>query len=325
MIMAANYEIKKLIKKGWTKIPNSIRHDKNLTSDAKVVLEELLSVSGDYHISEAGISSSIHISLERVKKAVKLLKDTGYLDVLKQTNNSRFTGYVWKISDTPGALRKGDFRKTENPTLENPTLENPSDGISDGRNSQRSKTRQTENPSTYKYTERYQGQNNEEMNYQGQKGGQLLHHQPDVEDEAETLPKNSGNSSWESSSEAKASPLPNKTPIPSTQKSGVMSQQEFEFQQFLKKYPKKPTGTDMAATKQAFFEATAIDGSYAEIMAGLDAWCGSVDWTKEGGRYITKPLYFLTTRKWEELPRSVNSKADQELLDFVFGGKYAAN
>jgi hypothetical protein len=163
------------------------------------------------------------------------------------------------------------------------------------------------------------------MNYQGQKGGQLLHHQPDVEDEAETLPKNSGNSSWESSSEAKASPLPNKTPIPSTQKSGVMSQQEFEFQQFLKKYPKKPTGTDMAATKQAFFEATAIDGSYAEIMAGLDAWCESVDWTKENGRYITKPLHFLITRKWEEIPRSVNPKADQELLDFVFGGKYAAN
>lgn len=309
--MAANYEMNKTTKRGWTKQPNAILKDKDLTSDAKVIIYALLSISGDYHISESGIASAVNLSLDRVKKAIKLLKSAGYIEVTRVMNNHRLNGYMWKISDANGTYHKCDFRE-----LENPTTENPTDEISSDRETQRPKTRLMENLPAYKYTERYQETNNQEMNYQGQNENQLPH-QPDAVVEEVSLPQYSGNSSWESSSEANASPLSSKTPAPSTQKSGVVSQQEFEFQQFLKKYPKKPTGTDMAATKQAFFEATAIDGSYTEIMAGLDAWCESVDWTKEGGRYITKPLHFLTTRKWEEVPRTIKTEIDPGLWRFI--------
>lgn len=311
--MRKNYHHIKQVKKGWTKLPNAIRHDEALTSDAKVIIEELLSVSGNFHISEAGIANSVHLSLERVKKAVKLLKATGYIEVSKVMNNSRLDGYNWTIADANGALRKGGFRETENPTTENPATENPTDGISGGRKIRRSETRQTENPSIYQTTEGFQLTNNQQTNNQLTEGDEQPHHQPDVEEEVFSPVPNKGFSLQESSSEANASPLSGKN----SNQPEVLDQREYQFQQFLKKYPKKPTGTDMAATRQAFFEATALDGSFAEIMAALDEWCRSVDWTKEGGRYITKPLNFLTTRKWEELPRTINTEIDPELLKFM--------
>ena len=88
-------------------------------------------------------------------------------------------------------------------------------------------------------------------------------------------------------------------------------------QQFLKKYPKKPTGMDAAATKQAFFDIPDLEDIFAEIMAGLDDWCNSVDWNKEGGRYITKPLNFITTRKWEEIPHTIKTEIDPGLARFM--------
>lgn len=307
--MATNYEMNKTTKRGWTKQPNAILNDKDLTSDAKVIIYALLSISGDYHISESGIASTVNISLDRVKKAIKLLKSTGYIEVTRVMNNHRLNGYMWKISDANGTYRKCDFREMENPATENPT-----DEISSDRETQRPKTRLTENLPTYKYTERYQETNNQEMNYQGQNENQLPHHQPDAVEEDVSPTPCSGNYSGESGSEAKASPLPNKS---QGDGGAVMPEREFEFQQFLKKYPKKPTGTDMESTRKAFFEATVVDGSFAEIMAGLADWCNSVDWNKENGRYITKPLNFLTTRKWEEVPRTINTEIDPGLWRFI--------
>ena len=310
--MAANYEMNKMTKKGWTKQPNAILKDKELTSDAKVVIYALLSVSGDFHISETGIANIVNLSLDRVKKAVKLLKSTGYIEVTKAMHNYRLNGYIWKISDTNGTYRKCDFREMENQATENQASENPSDEISSDRETQRPKTRLTENPSTYEYTERYEHTNNQRRIDEHTEESERHHHQPDVDEEAFSSFKKV--SSWDSSSEAKASPL---SSINTGNGEQIISPKEYKFQQFLKKYPKKPYGTDLEATKQAFFNAVDSDESFAEIMAGLDAWCNSVDWTKENGRYITKPLFFLTTRKWEEIPRTINTEIDEELLRFM--------
>lgn len=308
--MAANYEMNKTTKKGWTKQPNAILKDKDLTSDAKVIIYALLSISGDYHISESGIASTVNLSLGRVKKAIKLLKSTGYIEVTRVMNNHRLNGYMWKISDANGTYRKCNFRKMENPATENPT-----DGISSDREIQRPKTRLTENLPTYKYTEGYEQINNERRIDEQTELDERLHHQPDAVEEDVSPTPYSGNSSWESSSEAKASPLSSKTPTPSTQKSGVMSQREFEFQQFLKKYPKSPLVREMEETRKAFFEATALDGSYAEIMAGLDAWCRSSEWSKDGGRWIKKPLNWLKERQWE---KAKDSQSWVDRLDELF-------
>jgi biotin operon repressor len=114
-----NYYHIKTVSRGWTKLPNAIRHDKNLTSDAKVIIEELLSVSGDFHISENSIASSVNLSLERVKKAIRLLKNTGYIQIIRLKDGTRFVGCQWGISDTGGT-----FHQVENPTCGNQATEN---------------------------------------------------------------------------------------------------------------------------------------------------------------------------------------------------------
>lgn len=320
--MSSNYHLIKNTTKGWTKQPNAVLHDEDLTSDAKVILYALLAVSGNFHITESGLASSLHLSLDRVKKAVKLLKSTGYIDVSKVMNNNRIAGYIWTIADTNDVLRKGDFRK-----LENPATENPADGISDGRNFSRSETHQTENLPIYeepKGSEEPKGETpmDEQQRTEGRKGESSSSSpsptavNPQIgleEDEAGLFSRFKDPDSGYSSSEAKASPLPNKTPT----QQGVITQRDYMYQQFLKKYPKKPAGKDLAATKQAFFDIPDLETIFGTIMASLDEWCNSVDWNKESGRYITSPLNFILTQKWEEIPRTVNAEIDPGILRFI--------
>lgn len=306
--MAANYEMNKTTKRGWTKQPNAILKDKDLTSDAKVIIYALLSISGDYHISESGIASAVNLSLDRVKKAIKLLKSAGYIEVTRVMNNHRLNGYMWKISDANGTYRKCDFRK-----LENPTTENPTDEISSDRETQRPKTRLMENLPAYEYTERYQETNNQEMNYQGQRENQLPH-QPDAVVENVSLPPYSGNSSWESSSEAKASPLSDKNLDNGEQ---VISPMEFKYQQFLQKYPKAPLDRDKEETRKAFFEIPNLEDHFEQIMYGLEKWCKSSEWNTEEGKYVKKPLNWIKERQWEKIDqfKTFRERMDEVLPD----------
>ena len=281
------------VKRGWRKIPHTVFYDEALTSDAKVVMSELLSVSGEYHISEAGIAKSLHLSLERTKKAIRLLKSTGYIQISHIKDGTRFGGCEWRISDT-----KGTFQQTENPSSGNQATENPTDGDSSRWETERMESQQTENPSKYINTERYQRQNNQEEEYQRPKEYQLPLQQRAVEEDAESLPSNPPSFiTVESSSEANASPLPGKNSC----QPEVLDQREYQYQQFLKKYPKAPLVKDRKETREAFFEATALDGSFAEIMAGLDAWCRSAEWRKDNGRWIKKPVNWLKERQWEKI------------------------
>lgn len=306
--MPDNFKTIKSTKKGWTKQPNAILRDKDLTSDAKIVIFFLLSITKNYTISIRGISKTINLSESKVKRAVELLQKTGYLRIEKVRNGSLFGGYMWLISDISGTFRKFTGETSKNETSDN--------GISKNEilRNETSEYETTVSATTYELPIGEEPTMKEYV-FEGQMGEQLHHQERAEEEDAETLPSNSPSfTSTESSSEANASPLPSKTP---TGQPAVLDQREYQYQQFLKKYPKKPYGDDMAATREAFFEATALDGSFAEIMAGLDAWCNSVDWHKEGGRYITKPLYFLTTHKWEEIPRTINTEIDPELLKFM--------
>ena len=292
--MRKNYHHIKNVKKGWTKLPNAIRHDENLTSDAKVVIEELLSVSGDFHIHEAGIADSLHLSLVRVKNAIRLLKSTGYIQLTKVKDGSRFGGCEWGISDTAGT-----FQSSENHTLGNRTngnAVNPSDN-SDSSETDRMESVSFENLPIYQLTEGFQHTNNQQTNNQLTEQDEKPHHQPDVEEAAVSPASNKGVSSWGSSSEANASPLSGKN----SSQAEPISQREYQYQQFLKKYPKAPLVKDGEETREAFFEATALDGSFAEIMAGLDAWCRSAEWRKDNGRWIKKPLNWLKERQWEKV------------------------
>lgn len=277
--MKKNYHHILNVKRGWTKIPNAIRHDEKLTSDAKVVIEELLAVSGDYHIHESGIASALNLSLVRVKKAIKLLKDTGYIQITYVKNGSRFGGCEWGISDTSSV-----FQQAENHTSGNRTTGNDENHSS---NPSSSKTElpeygSSEILSTYQITERFNEQKNEELSDEGQRN-ELLHHQPDAGVAVEVFP-----------------PTPNNHSSFTDSGKQVISPMEYQFQQFLKKYPKAPLARELEETRKAFFDAVGLDGGFAVIMAGLDEWCRSTEWGKDNGRWIKKPMNWLKERQWEK-------------------------
>ena len=316
--MTSNYNKTITTKRGWTKQPNAVLHDKELTSDAKVILYELLSISGDFHISESGLSHSINISLARVKKAVKLLKDTGYIEVFRIMNNGRLAGYYWKISDVNGTYRKYGFQTTEKQSTEKQSTEKQST------EKQSTENLTTENQPLYQrpkvQTTNYQHTKNQELPDEHTKNqpsssnpspAEVNQESGEMEEVFGNAPIYNPSFSSEFSSEANASPLQSKKPGQGEQ---VISQKEYMYQQFLKKYPKRPSGTDLAATRQAFFDIPDLENIFDQIMAGVDEWCNSVDWNKEGGKYITKPLNFIITQKWEEIPRGMNMEIDPELV-----------
>ena len=90
----------------YTEIPNAILTNPELTSAAKVVLCFLLSLEDeDFHITISNISKEIHMSESKVKRAVELLQQTGYLQIEKVRNGTYFGGCFWRISDTAGTYK----------------------------------------------------------------------------------------------------------------------------------------------------------------------------------------------------------------------------
>ena len=323
--MKKNYYQIQNVKRGWRKIPHAIFYDEDLTSDAKVVISELLAVSGEFNISEAGIAGSVHMSLERVKKAVRLLKATGYIQLTRIKDGSRFVGCQWGISDTKGTFRETENRANGNQSSESQSSETAEeiDGVSGRLKTVRMETLSNENLPIYQTTNNQRRTiKDENQDHMNQDGISTSSYSPSptsvqqtsrVGEEAEGFLPYNPSFTPQPSSVANAPSLSKNT----GSQPSVISQKEYLYQQFLKKYPKKPTGMDAAATKQAFFDIPDLEDIFAEIMEGLDAWCNSVDWTKEGGRYITKPLNFITTRKWEEIPRTIKTEIDPDLLRFM--------
>lgn len=273
--MQDNYEITGKPKSGCTYQPNAILRDPNLTSDAKTVIYFLLSLTKGFNLTNRSIAKTIHLSEPRVKRAIELLQKTGYLSIQKVRNGKLYSGYHWLISGFPNTYRKYTDELSINETS--------IDGISIH---ELSKDETSISAPTYELPI-----------------GEL----PINEKTNRELPIGESSSS--------PTPSPKQLqPIAGQEEAEVLSQKEFMYQQFLKKYPKKPTGTDAAATKKAFFEIPDLEHTFVDIMAGLDEWCNSVDWNKEGGRYITKPLNFITTQKWEEVPRGIKTEIDPGML-----------
>ena len=79
---------------------------------------------------------------------------------------------------------------------------------------------------------------------------------------------------------------------------------------FLAAYPKK-TKTDAAA--RAYVSVIESDQQHAELMAGLERWKGSDQWTRslegDGGRFVPDPDKFIFERRWLESPAAYRENA----------------
>ena len=273
---------------GWTAQPDAVLKDVDLTSDAKVVILFLLSVSKDFHLNTRGIAKTVHLSESKVRRAVALLQITGYLKIEKVKLGKVF-GYMWLISDVPGTYGAS----TDGTSIYEQSMDGTSmDGTSMGAN-------------TYKLS-----------NDKEPKDKRIKSIRTKVKTSTPTpSPKEEGDEVNENLSLNGSSFIVYPSSGKNSSSAEPISHKEYLYQQFLKKYPRKPTRA--AATKQAFFDIPDLEDIFAEIMAGLDAWCNSVQWNKNGGQYITNPFDFITLQKWEEIPRGINTEIDPGLAKFL--------
>lgn len=89
-------------------LPEDPIFDKNLTSDAKVVLLSLFLVPWNFHITIESISRKIGMSENRVNSAIKQLKKYGYISVERLTDEYGPCGYYWHISGLSGTFTTTD-------------------------------------------------------------------------------------------------------------------------------------------------------------------------------------------------------------------------
>lgn len=69
------------------------------------------------------------------------------------------------------------------------------------------------------------------------------------------------------------------------------------FNEFWKAYPKKVA---KPAGEKAFKALAVTEPLLADILAGVDRWKQSEQWTKDGGQFIPNPAAFLNGRRWED-------------------------
>jgi hypothetical protein len=76
-----------------------------------------------------------------------------------------------------------------------------------------------------------------------------------------------------------------------------------EFAEFWAAYP-GPRRVDKASCLAKFSAILSSGVQVADLLAGLDAWKRSDDWSKDGGQFICAPLVWLNKRRWEDAPSS---------------------
>ena len=84
-----------------------------------------------------------------------------------------------------------------------------------------------------------------------------------------------------------------------------------EFEAWWSRYPK----TRRVDKSKCFakWERLLRDGDVdvQTLNAGLDAWLGSADWAKDGGRYVCAPLVWFNQQRWEAEPqKEADAKTD---------------
>lgn len=96
----------------------------------------------------------------------------------------------------------------------------------------------------------------------------------------------------------------------------VITTEQFNFEQFWNKYPKK---VNRDAALKAFMSILDVNTIFPDIMRALEIQVKSKQWQEENGRYIPKPENYLKKAGWNDvidLNQSIES-AFQNLEDLI--------
>lgn len=297
-------------------ISMKILRDRRLSSEERDCLIMMLSNSDNWEFSYTGLASQLGIRRETVKLRVQGLIEKGYVSVSYPIDENGkplpFAKGTWEIREEP--ITSAGFTGTRKPAHTCLISRHEDSGTREQALESRHEDSGTKDPAQRTTEGIKSGLSNAKHQEKDDQGMRMrttttptspsttAEQNPEerVVVVADFSPSpNKGELSGENSSGAKAPSLGDKN----TGGEQVVSPLEFKFQEFLKKYPKAPLSRELEETRKAFFDAIALDGNFEMIMAGLDEWCDSPEWTRDEGRWIKKPLNFIKERQWEKRSR----------------------
>ena len=309
----ANYKINGSVEKDFTKVPKTIIQDKSLSCEARIILEFLIDLIGEFSVNEHGLSTILGITEYKVKRAVIELENAGYIHRRRQRilNGSKFGGWFWDISVTP--IFRLDIPRVENQLVENQTSE----------------IQLVENQFEIQPVENQLSEN------------QPVENQSYIQDRKDIRPIDTRLKEEETEREKTEERefTPTLTPLNQSGES-VISQQELNitqaFNRFCEVYP-KVGNRDQA--RAAFFAIPDIDKICNQITNSVEWFEKTGRWNdwKTGQKNVSCPLAykFLTRGDWQEYLKSGTAMSEEERLMTILnksrqnvslgGTDYAAN
>lgn len=296
------------VERGYTKTPNAVLQDPNLTDSAKLVLFFLLSISHGFQPTIRKIAKTLNMTEKKVQRAIAVLKSSGYISVVRIKDGSLYGGMQWRISNFPGTFTGGSEQThvDKNDPIyvdKNDVVENVQTCVDKINSICMDKNDVVENDVVdgVHISEQPIGQQpiSEQTNFVNDQSNQLLPLQPTGDEDEEGSSQGvQGKSFGSGSLGAKAPSLGDKNSRAGEQ---VISQTEYLFRQLREKYPPHRLG-DYAAGLKAFQGIPDINTAYQGIMQGLESWKQSESWRNEDGRYVPNLAKFLNERKWKTPP-----------------------
>lgn len=289
-----NFKITGEVKKNFTKIPNSIIKDKELTSDAFRVISFLLSLGEGFHITTNSIIGNTHLTERRVRMAIKLLQDVGYITIFRTKSSGKFDGCFWEIRAEKIAstdVASTDTVTADTVTADTVTARNVRTDFAGTDFASTDTVPTVSAPDSNRQIDIRQNRKDLDEEIEDSVGRLLL--QESKNGVVVDPPKSSN--SLSSSSSFSSSPSKNGPGQPQ-----VISEKEYLFMKFLDKYPKAPLPRELDDTRKAFFEIPDLEKCFGEIDAGLDGYLNSAECRRDNGRWIKKPLNFIREKAWEK-------------------------
>lgn len=78
------------------------------------------------------------------------------------------------------------------------------------------------------------------------------------------------------------------------------------FDRFWKAYPRRSRKVDKTGCLRRW-RRKGLENIAEQVIAGLERWKVSEDWTKQGGAFVCMPSVFLNQRRWEASPASAET------------------
>ena len=288
--MAENFKIHGAVGDNFTKVPKALVRNKSISSDAKIILEFLIDLTGDFSVNERGLSSILGISLFKVGNAINELETAGYIRKQRVMNGTKFAGWYWDISAFP--IFRSNLSDTEKSYLEKSDTNN-----SDLKNSDTEKSDTNfSNPTDQLY----------------------------IKDRKDIRPTDTRLEEDKTKEEETVVSVcaPTLTPLFQTGES-IISSGELNinqaFNHFCEVYPRLG---DRDQARAAFFAIPDIESICWQIANSVE-WFKKLkrwdDWqTGQKNKYCPQAVKFLTRGDWQEFLKSDSGMSFEERMDAIF-------